>query len=325
MGRTGITRYTEEWRKRMITTISLNPAIDKTISITDLIMGGVNRISSVREDIGGKGINVAKILNRWHVPTQVCGFYGSKNKNIVETLLSKELLSYHFLEIDGLTRTNTKIVELDKGITTDLNEAGFYVDQALMQQFVILLQNVAVKSAYTVFSGSIPKGLSNETYKELMLAVQGKTKTVLDADGDLLVEGLKASPYLIKPNLHELETAFHIRLTTKDTILSFCKELVIKYNIKILLVSMGEKGSILITEDACYEAEPIPIDVKSTVGAGDSMISGMLYGITQELPIEKAFAYAAASGTLAVTKEGTQSFSLEEVQEMLKRVHINKL
>jgi 1-phosphofructokinase len=309
----------------MITTISLNPAIDKTILLTDLKIGGVNRISSVREDIGGKGINVAKILNRWNVPTQACGFYGSKNKKIVENLLSQEALSHHFLEVDGITRTNTKIVELDKGITTDLNEAGFYVDQEAMQHFTAFLQVATSNSPFTVFSGSIPRGLSRETYKDLILAVRDKTKTVLDAEGDLLVEGLKARPYLIKPNLHELEAAFDTKLNTKEEILSFCKELVIKYDIGILLVSMGENGSLLITEEACYQAEPIQVEVKSTVGAGDSMISGMLYGITQGLPIEEAFAYAAASGTLAVTKEGTQSFSLEEVQEMLKRVHIKKL
>lgn len=309
----------------MITTISLNPAIDKTILLTDLKIGSVNRIASVREDIGGKGINVAKILNRWNVPTQTCGFFGSKNKKYVEELLSQETLTHYFLEVDGITRTNTKIVELDKGITTDLNEAGFYVDQEAMQHFTAYLQGATSNSTFTVFSGSIPRGLSRETYKDLILALRDKTKTVLDAEGDLLVEGLKARPYFIKPNLHELEAAFDVKLATMEEILSFCKELVIKYNIGILLISMGENGSLLITEEACYQAEPIQVEVKSTVGAGDSMISGMLYGITQGLPIAEAFAYAAASGTLAVTKEGTQSFSLEEVKEMLKRVHIKKL
>lgn len=309
----------------MITTVSLNPAIDKTILLSGLEHGGVNRITSAREDIGGKGINVAKILNRLKVPSQVCGFVGSQNRKIVEELISHEELPHHFLETEGLTRTNTKIVELDQGITTDLNEQGFYINEELMQKFKALIAEKAAHSGFVVFSGSIPRGLSDTTYKDLISIVREHTKTVLDADGSLLVEGMKASPYMIKPNIHELEAAFHTKLTTDEDVISFCQSLANKYGISLILVSMGEKGSLLISENSCYKADPVKIEVKSTVGAGDSMIAGMLYGISQGLAIEEAFAYATASGTLAVTKEGTQSFSLEEVQEMFKRVHIQKL
>ena len=105
----------------MITTVSLNPAIDKTILLSSMDRGGVNRITGAREDIGGKGINVAKILNRLGIETRICGFIGSDNRQRVEELIAHEHLEYHFLEVEGLTRTNTKIVELDAGMTTDLN------------------------------------------------------------------------------------------------------------------------------------------------------------------------------------------------------------
>jgi 1-phosphofructokinase len=154
--------------------------------------------------------------------------------------------------------------------------------------------------------------------------VKDKTKTILDADGALLAKGLNASPYMIKPNLHELETAFGRKLTTDSEVISFCQSLLKEYGIQIILVSMGENGSLLITEAAGYQAVPIKVSVKSTVGAGDSMISGMLYGISHGLEPADAFAYAIACGTLAVTKEGTQTFSLEEVNEMLTKVNIVK-
>jgi 1-phosphofructokinase len=309
----------------MITTVSLNPAIDKTILLSDFKHGGVNRITSVREDIGGKGINVAKILNRLKVPVQSCGFIGTKNKRIVLELLASEELSHDFLDIEGMTRTNTKIVELDRIITTDLNEPGFFIEEAQQKEFHTLLCEKAEHSDYIVFSGSIPMGLAPTTYQELILSVRDHAKTILDADGQLLLEGMKSGPYMIKPNLHELETAFEVTLSTKEDILSFCKALLLKYDIQIILVSMGEKGSLLITREECYQAEPIKVDVKSTVGAGDSMIAGMLYGIAHNMPLSQSFAFAAASGTLAVTKEGTQSFSLEELQEMLHHVHIINL
>lgn len=308
----------------MITTISLNPAIDRTILIPDLERGGVNRITSTREDIGGKGINVAKILNRLNVASQVCGFIGRKNRQIVEELLSSEELKHYFLETEGLTRTNTKIVELGPGITTDLNEQGFYIEDELMQSFKALLLQEALHSDFIVFSGSIPRGLTNVTYKELISLVRTQTKTVLDADGSLLVEGIKAGPFMIKPNIHELEAAFSTKFATDDDMISFCQTLVRKYGISLILVSMGDKGSLLITESASYQAEPIQVKVKSTVGAGDSMIAGMLYGIDHGLSTEETFAYAVACGTLAVTKEGTQSFSLEEVRDVLMKVHIKK-
>lgn len=309
----------------MITTVSLNPAIDKTILLPSLERGSVNRLSSAREDIGGKGINVAKILNRLHVQTQVCGFIGSQNKQNIEELISHEKLQYHFLNTDGLTRTNTKIVELDEGITTDLNEQGFYLNEEQMQKFKELLLKEAAHSEFVVFSGSIPRGLSGDTYKELISGVRELTKTVLDADGNLLVEGIKAGPYMMKPNIHELESAFEIKLNTDKDIISFCQTLTEKYGISLILVSMGEEGGLLISKEASYKAAPIKVKVKSTVGAGDSMTAGMLYGIEKGLPLADALAYATACGTLAVTKEGTQSFSLEEVREMLAKVYIEKI
>lgn len=309
----------------MITTVSLNPAIDKTILLTDYEHGGVNRITSSREDIGGKGINVAKILNRLFVPSRVCGFIGQQNKKLALELISHEHLDYQFIEVDGLTRINTKIVELDRSITTDLNEPGFFIKEELMTGFKEQLLQFAKQSDYVVFSGSIPQGLPSHTYGDLIATIRKDSKAVLDADGSLLLEGMKASPYMMKPNLHELETAFDVSLTTEEAIISFCRSLIKQYGISVILVSMGEKGSLLITGTDCYQAQPIKVEVKSTVGAGDSMLAGMLYGIHSGFSLEVSLAYAAASGTLAVTKEGTQSFSLEEVKEMLERVRIKKL
>ena len=309
----------------MITTVSLNPAIDKTILLSSMDRGSVNRIEGAREDIGGKGINVAKVLNRLGIETQICGFIGSANKQRVEELIAHEHLEYHFLEVDGLTRTNIKIVELEAGLTTDLNEQGFFVQEDKLNQLKELMKDRATGCHFTVFSGSIPKGLPDSIYKELILEGTKDTKAVLDADGELLVEGIKASPYMIKPNLHELETAFGVVLESDDSIIQFCKELIKTYQIRLILVSMGENGALLITEDECYYASPLKIVVKSTVGAGDSMIAGMLFGIEQGKPIEEAFRYAVACGTLAVTKEGTQSFSLEEVNQMYEKVVVTKV
>lgn len=309
----------------MITTVSLNPAIDKTILIPEMMRGEVNRLEDAREDIGGKGINVCKVLNKLNINTQVCGFIGSQNRPRVEELLKREGFKYNFIEADGITRTNTKIVELNHGITTDLNEQGFYVNNDQIKRFVELMKKESGTSDFVVFSGSIPQGMSNEIYAELILEMKKKTKTVLDADGELLLHGIKAGPHMMKPNLKELETAFDINLDSDQEIINFCKNLISEHGIEIIIVSMGGEGSLMIMKESSFKAEPISVEVKSTVGAGDSMIAGMLFGIEQGCTPEEAFAYATACGTLAVTKAGTQSFNIEEVSEMLKKVQIKKI
>jgi 1-phosphofructokinase len=209
----------------MITTISLNPAIDKTILLTDFKRGEVNRLTSVREDIAGKGINVAKILNKLNVPIQVCGFVGKQNRPYFEDLLRVENLPHQFLEADGPTRINTKLVELDQGITTDLNEPGFLITEEQVEQFKTILLKNASQSDYMVFNGSVPRGVPDGIYRDLISIVSSYSKTILDADGNLLLEGMKADPYMIKPNIHELEAAFHTKFNSDQEIITFCQSL----------------------------------------------------------------------------------------------------
>ncbi len=309
----------------MITTVSLNPAIDKTILLTDFRRGEVNRLTQVREDIGGKAINVAKLLNRLTIPVQVCGFLGTRNKAYVEELLAGEKLPCHFLEAPGATRTNIKLVELDRGITTDLNEPGFSLTGEELEKFTSLLLREAAHSDYMVLSGSLPGGLPATAYRDFISMVKPYTKVVLDADKALLSEGLKSAPYLIKPNLQELESAFHKSFSNHSEIIAFCQSLADRYGIELILVSMGDQGSLLITGSSCYQAEPLQVEVKSTVGAGDSMLAGMLYGVKKGMTLPDALAFATACGTLAVTKEGTMSLPLHEIKEILPKVHIHKI
>lgn len=310
----------------MITTVTLNPAIDKTILVRGFEKGKVNRISSIREDIGGKGINVSKLLNSFGVATKAVGFIGLHNKNKVHQLLEKEYLNYSFIEINELTRTNTKIVDTLRNETTDLNEEGFEINYS---NFMLLKENLlkeSEKSSFMVFSGSVPKGLTKKAYYELINYVKKNTLTILDADSSLLIEGIKAAPYMIKPNLHELEAAFKVKLENIKDIVEKSKEIIELYNVTIVLVSMGSRGSILITKDIVLKSEPIEIkNVKSTVGAGDFMLAGMIYGIANNYKLSKALSFASACGTLAVTKEGTQSFTMEEVLDIVKQVRITSI
>lgn len=306
----------------MITTVTLNPAIDRTILLQKFNYKSVNRAEESREDLGGKGINVAKVIQALGKDVISIGFLGEDNKSKVIDFFAKEKLISDFIFVNGNTRVNTKIVELNKGITTDINESGFIVNENNLTQLKQLVKDYSKKSEFMIFSGSVPKGLNTSVYKELMDEVKADTKIIFDADGVLLLEGLKASPFLIKPNVHELENAFGRKLKTNKDIVGSARNIIADYKIKFVLVSLGEKGSLLISKDIVLKANPIKVTVKSTVGAGDSMLGGFTYALSEKYDEKTALAYAASCGTLAVTKEGTQSITIEEINEMLNQTTV---
>ncbi|NDL67356.1 1-phosphofructokinase [Anaerotalea alkaliphila] len=310
----------------MITTVTLNPAIDKTVLLDTFEVGSVNRVKSVREDMGGKGINVAKILQSLGEDVAAIGFMGEKNDTHVKKLLELARLDTEFVTVDALTRTNTKIVELGKGITTDVNEAGFAVSADKVAAIQAMVADYAKKSDYMVFSGSVPPGAPKDIYKVLAGEARKTSKVVLDAEGELLLLGLQESPYIIKPNIHELETALGKELPGDKEVVQACRELMETYGVTYVLVSMGGDGSLLVARDRVLKAMPVKVEVKSTVGAGDSMLAGFVYGmIRYDEDLEKALAYGAACGTLAVGKEGTETLSREEIEKMLERIAIVRL
>lgn len=310
----------------MITTVTLNPAIDRTIMLDSFHHGSVNRVQSVREDIGGKGINVSKILKSLGYNSLATGFIGEKNSKYVESLLAGEQLASDFVIVEGQTRLNTKIVERDTKLTTDVNELGFHISKEQLASIKVLITKYAKESKMLVFSGSIPQGIASDIYFDLLSIAAPFTKTVLDADGIFLLEGLKASPYIIKPNIHELENAISRELHSKDEIVEAARDLIREYKIKYILVSMGGDGSILVSEDEALYAKALKVDVRSSVGAGDSMLAGFIYGITNEsLSVSQALAYATACGALAVSQEGTQTFKKEDVERLVSEVEISSL
>ena len=311
----------------MITTVTLNPAIDKTILLEHFTYGSVNRIQSVREDMGGKGINVAKVLNGLGAEACAIGFMGEKNIDTVKTLLKSEKLTTEFVMIPGNTRTNTKMIESSTRTTTDLNEAGFQISSDDIEMIKALIRKYAKRSGYLVFSGSVPPGADPDLYQELMESVADikGIKTVLDAEGELLLAGMKAKPHVIKPNLFELESALNEKLSSHKEIVEAAKMLGRKYRIESVLVSMGGDGSILVTEDQALFAKALKVDVKGTVGAGDSMLAGYLFGQTGNGDLRNALAWATVCGALAVSKEGTQSFGRSDAEALLDSVEITGL
>ncbi len=307
----------------MITTITLNPAIDRTIIVNECTLGKVHRIKSSREDIGGKGINVAKVINLLKGNTTAIGFLGDQNKNKIEEFFYREKIQADFIGVNDKTRVNTKVVDLKNKTTTEFNEIGFNININHIEEIKEKIKAYAKISDYMIFSGSMPSGCYKELYKELIELVKEDAKAILDADGEFLGEGVKASPFLIKPNIHELENTFGIKVESIEDVVNAALQIINKFNIQWVLVSMGKDGSILASKNRILRAEPIKVEAKSSVGAGDSMLGGFMYAYSLAEDPMVALIYGTACGTLAVTKEGTQLFNQDQVMAMQPKVIIN--
>lgn len=306
----------------MITTITLNPAIDKTITVEQFKLNAVNRVVRVHEDVGGKGINVSKVLQHLEVKTLACGFIGEANYGLVQPHLKRLGLSTDFVFVDALTRINTKIIDPIAKSTTDINESGFTVSRVQIEQLKIMLRAYASQSRFMVFSGSVCQGIDLDTYVELIKAVQ-PTPWVLDADRQILKIGIQYQPYIVKPNIHELEDLLERKLNNHEEVIAAAQALIQEYKIGYCLVSMGELGSILVTKDKAYIANALEVDLVSTVGAGDSMLAGFLFGLTKGCSDADALRYATSCGAIAVSGVSLSAFQDVDIEALKSSVKLS--
>ncbi|AOT71563.1 1-phosphofructokinase [Geosporobacter ferrireducens] len=309
----------------MIITVTLNPALDKTILLDILKVGSVNRVCQVREDAGGKGINVSKMIRNLKGETLATGFLGGQTGARIRTQLEQMEIQHGFIEVEGNTRTNIKVVDTKNKIYTDINEPG----AALAENVLIKLENLIFSRVkeedLIVFSGSIPQNVPKSIYaKWIIKANRIGVKTILDADGEVLRKGVQAGPYMIKPNIYELEMLFDRKIETMKEIVEAAQSL-LEYGIKIIAVSMGEQGSVFVTQDKTLVAEAIKTDVKSTVGAGDSVVGALAYAISKKMDLEEGIELAIAAATATIGNEGTEMGTLEQIKNLMKQVKIKSI
>ncbi|MBC8014290.1 MAG: 1-phosphofructokinase [Sporomusaceae bacterium] len=310
----------------MIITVTLNPAIDKTVEINDFAVNTVNRVSSVRLDAGGKGINVSKVVLSLGGKSKAIGFLGGRSGNFIKSYLDEMGIENNFIVVNGETRTNLKIVDPLRHTNTDINEMGPQITAEDIQQMDYYISKAVDDKSVIVFSGSVPPHADQDIYQKWIYQAKGKgAKTILDADGELMRRGIEAGPYLIKPNIHELERLLDRKINSIEETVECSRIIMKKYGIKIVAVSMGEKGALFLNKETAIFAKGITVDVKSTVGAGDSMVAALAYAIDEGYVFEKAVTLAVAAGTANVMTDGTDPSSLEVIVELEKKVQYKYL
>ena len=308
----------------MITTICLNPCFDKSVNVERLLPGQLNRIRDARVDMGGNGINVAVVASRLGLDVQCLGIMGENGSADLTAMMDREGLKHQFLTVPGHVRTNLKVRSLDGQGVTELDEPGTPVTAEALGQFTELALQSTADSDMIILTGSLPPGCPEGTYRDLMTALEGK-KCILDTEGKELELAAKGShPFLIKPNLREMEATLGIELRTmraiRDAALLF-----IKLGVQHSVVSMGAMGAMYITADKTLFAPALRVETKSTVGAGDAMIGGMLLGYEIEKDMARAFRYGIAAGAASVMTEGTQPILRSDFENLLEQVRIQEV
>lgn len=307
----------------MITTVCMNPSFDKTATIRQLTIGDVNRLHDVRVDVGGKGVNVAIVLKRLGAEVRSVGCLGETNAAAFLHMLQKEELRFDYLPVPGEVRTNLKLMDNAQKAITEFNEPGISLSEEQMEAFLQLLRESSVGSSHVVLSGRLPAGCAKTTYQRCMQAVEG-TKCVLDAAGESLLHGIKEKPYLIKPNLPEIEAIMKRELRTLRSLRDAALFL-IDYGAQNVVISMGKYGAMFVNPNTTLFASALLVEARSTVGAGDAMLGGILSGLTDGATLMEAFRYGVAAGAASVMTDGTQLVRKSDFDALLPKVTVQEV
>ena len=307
-----------------VVTVTINPAIDQTVVIPNFAAGTVNRVQASHLDPGGKGINMASFLADFGQPATVTGFLGADNDEIFRQLFVQKGIEDRCVRIAGKTRIGVKISDEALRQTTDINFPGQMPSPSDIEQLFGILGELALTHEWFVLSGSIPAGVPAGIYGEMVRTLAGK-KVVLDTSGEGLRQAVAAGPWLIKPNVDELREFVGERLDTANAILKVARSLIERYKIATVVVSMGKEGAIFVEGEETVWAVPAPVEVKSTVGAGDAMVAGIVAGKIRGLALTECARLATAFSMTAISHIGSGLPSIEAVQSAKEQVTIREL
>ena len=303
---------------KVIYTVTFNPSLDYIVSVKDFRPGMTNRTSSELMLAGGKGINVSIVLGNLGIKSTALGFIAGFTGDEIVRRLHNGGINSEFIKInDGISRINIKLKSIDG---TEINGQGPHIDSSHIEQLMNRLRRLE-SGDVLVLAGSIPAGISDNIYKDIMDMLKDKgVQIVVDATSRLLTNVLEYNPFFIKPNQHELGDIFNVTLNTQEEVIPYALELK-KMGAVNVCVSMGGKGAILVADDGnVYKAKAPDGILKNSVGAGDSLVAGFLSGWIEKKDYEYAFRTGVATGSASAFSERLATNG--EVNDLIGKVTI---
>lgn len=309
----------------MIVTVTLNPAIDRTIVVEEINKKDVTRVEKTRRDAAGKGINVSKVIASLGGNTICSGFLAGENGKFMIEKLSKLGIKTDFVWIDGETRENIKIQESFKNKVIEINEKGPSIVQKDLQKIEKKLDLLLHKGDILVLAGSVPIGVPTEIYHKLIVKYNNLgIITILDTSLELLKQSLSAKPKIIKPNLYELSKLLDKELDKEEDIILEAQKLC-NQGIEEVIVSLGKEGSLYVNKDLVYKVLPPSLKVKSTVGAGDSYLAGFTYAIDQGYDLERKLKFASSVASASCMVEGTNPGENSDIDSLIQQTTLDNI
>jgi 1-phosphofructokinase len=328
-----------------VLTVTLNPAIDMRMRFAQVQPEHLNRAQDVQLEPSGKGINVARALHRQGFDVTALALLGGPFGAMLEQMVLeaarleqdriKALLERHAsirpmisglrllrVSIAGETRCNVKALNLERAAVTELNAPGPKVSESELQALRHSLQHELKAGDLVVFSGSLPTGVPATTYADLMGQVSGLGGlNFFDADGAALKAGLKAKPFLIKPNRVEAESLLNMTIQSPAEMLEAARRFQ-ALGAQHVVLSLGAEGALFAAPEQTVFAQPPLVNVHSTVGSGDALLSGLIAAKLQNLPWPEAARYATAVAAARVASESLEFPSESEIQTLLDQVQV---
>lgn len=308
----------------MIATVTLNPSVDVRYTLSAFEKNGVYRCNHYQRSVGGKGLNVTRVLRMLGDHVWATGFLGGKNGGYITQELEKLGVINQFVQIEGETRNCIAIVTKEPS-QTEILEQGPLVSEENIELFLNIYETLLEEMDWITASGSLPLGVAKDFYKLLGEKTRKHGKRfILDTSGKSLIHGLDANPFLVKPNKEELEDIFKKRINSVEQIVDHAKELCHR-GAQNVIISLGKEGAILVNHSIVLKASVPKMDVVNPVGSGDSMIAGYLHALAKGESMDESLRFACAAGTANALEEETGKVNPETLKALLEKIWIYEL
>jgi len=301
-----------------ILTITLNPAIDKSTTVDRFVPEQKLRCTAARYDAGGGGLNVSKALQRLGGQSQALFSAGGPPGQLLQELVRKAGLSFRVIETADWTRENFTVTETASNAQYRFNLPGPTLSPGEAAAWLDTLATLDFRPAYVVASGSLPNGVPTDFYAQIARTVrQGGGRFILDTSGQPLVEAANVGVFLLKPNLGELCALVGVDALETADIDDAARSIIARGDCEVVVVSMGPQGAMLVTKDFCEHVPAPSVRKLSTVGAGDSMVAGMTWALSQGKDYRQMIRQGVACGSAATMNPGTELFQPQDAQRLL--------
>ena len=310
-----------------IYTLTANPSVDFYLEVSEIVPEDINRLAAIRKDVGGKGINVACVLKDFGIEGTALGVIAGTNGRWIKERLKEKRIKHSFLEISGENRAIYNILERKTGRIYRFNESGPEINRKDLSRLKKhILSYPYRKGSFFTICGSAPPGIPADFYAILIAGLKKKGLTVvLDSDNRFLVEGVKSFPDIIKPNLFELSRLTGRKVSGKKTDILHSARVIIKRGVKTVIVSLGSEGALAVTEKESFQARPPALKMRSTIGAGDALLAGLLAELSRGKNLTDALRMGVAAGSASVLYPGTSFAPPAKIRKIYRRVRVEKI